>query len=58
LLRHGDQGAVQLLDVVSDDARALALAVIDDELAKSLENSSFDVIDKVVTMHIEQSWPA
>ncbi len=58
LLRHGDQGAVQLLDVVGDDARALALAVIGDELAKSLENCSFGVTDKVITMHIEESWSA
>jgi folate-binding protein YgfZ len=58
LLRQGDQGAVQLLDVASDGSRAFALAVIDDELAKSLENRSFDIDDKAITMHIEKSWPA
>lgn len=58
LLRHGDQGAVRLLDVASDDARARALAVIDDELAKSLENCLFNVNDDTITMHIEESWSA
>ncbi|MDG2537633.1 folate-binding protein [Dyella jiangningensis] len=58
LLRHGDDGAVQLLDVAHDGARTLALAVIDDQLATSLQNSTFDIADEVITMHIEKSWPA
>lgn len=57
-LRHGDKGAVQLLDVVNDGSRCLALAVIDDELAGALENSTFDIVDNVITMHIEHSWSA
>ncbi|WP_236585485.1 folate-binding protein [Dyella sp. EPa41] len=58
LLRHGDEGAAQLLDVAHDGARTLALAVIDDQLATSLQNSTFDITDKRITMHIEESWSA
>ncbi len=58
LLRHGDKGAVHLLQVAGEGARALALAVIDDELAGALENSTFDIDGNVITMHIEESWPA
>ena len=58
LLRHSDQGAVQLLDVARDGERAIALAVIDDEVAKTLENSSFNITGNVITMHIEESWSA
>lgn len=57
-LRHGDEGTVQLLNVAHDEARTLALAVIDDQLATSLQNSTFDIADEVITMRIEKSWSA
>ncbi|WP_238149757.1 YgfZ/GcvT domain-containing protein [Dyella jiangningensis] len=58
LLRHGDERAVQLLDVAHDGERTLALAVIDDQLVTSLENGTVDITDEGITMHIEKSWSA
>jgi len=58
LLRHGDEGTVQLLDVAHDGARVLALAVVDDQLVTSLQNSTFDITDKRITIHVEESWSA
>jgi len=57
LHRSGD-GSIQLLDVVDDDARTIALAVIDDGLMHAFENASRVATDEGVELQVTHSWPA
>lgn len=52
------KGAIQWLDVVDENTHALALAVIDDELAQVLKNDTHHLDGTSITMRITQSWPA
>lgn len=54
----GAKSAIQWLDVVDENAHALALAVIDDELAQMLKNDTHHLDGTSVTMRITESWPA
>ncbi|AIF47697.1 YgfZ/GcvT domain-containing protein [Dyella japonica] len=57
LHRNGENG-IQLLDVVTDDATVIALAVIDDGLVSAIENTSDLDTDEGVSLRVTESWPA
>lgn len=57
LHRNGENG-IQLLDVIDDENRVLALAVIDDGLMNAFENGSVIDSDEGISLRLLETWPA
>ena len=58
VLHHKGNHSIQLLDVAGHDATIEALAVIDDGLIDSLQNTSSIDTDERIVLRVTQSWPA
>ena len=58
VLHHKGDNSIQLLDVTGDDATIEALAIIDDGLIDSLQNTSRIDTDENIALQVNQRWPA
>jgi folate-binding protein YgfZ len=58
VLHHKRDNSIQLLDVAGHDATIEALAVMDDGLIDSLQNTSSIDTDERIVLNVTHSWPA
>ena len=58
VLHQNGKGIAQLLDVIAIDEGASALAVIDDDIIKQLNDSTLIAVDENISLRVVESWSA